>query len=159
MTWSSLPLTGGRVGRWAAKCNKGACLNAAAPGCTPGRATRLPFQQACLPLSIPSPAPPARLPALLALKERLAGEGRGYSSVFMTGSGSTIVCIGSGKFGVSQCCNRVRASTVRGAGVPTPALPQQRPIQHRPCRPSPFAPALQTTCPPFCRSRSTPTCL
>ncbi|KAI7843240.1 hypothetical protein COHA_003074 [Chlorella ohadii] len=36
-----------------------------------------------------------RLPALLALKERLAAEGRGYSSVFMTGSGSTIVCIGS----------------------------------------------------------------
>lgn len=36
-----------------------------------------------------------RLPALLELKQRLQSEGPGYSSVFMTGSGSTIVCIGS----------------------------------------------------------------
>ena len=54
--------------------------------------------------SCPPPAPlppsaPHRLPALLALKQRLAAEGRGYSSVFMTGSGSTIVCIGSGEGG------------------------------------------------------------
>lgn len=36
-----------------------------------------------------------RLPALLELKRRLQAEGGGYSSAFMTGSGSTIVCVGS----------------------------------------------------------------
>ncbi|PSC74871.1 4-diphosphocytidyl-2-C-methyl-D-erythritol kinase [Micractinium conductrix] len=36
-----------------------------------------------------------RLPALLALKQRLQAEGPGFSSVFMTGSGSTIVCVGA----------------------------------------------------------------
>lgn len=36
-----------------------------------------------------------RLPALLELKQRLQAEGSGFSSVFMTGSGSTIVCMGS----------------------------------------------------------------
>ena len=37
-----------------------------------------------------------RLPALLELKRRLQAEGGGHSSAFMTGSGSTIVCVGSG---------------------------------------------------------------
>ncbi|KAL4434604.1 hypothetical protein ABPG77_002727 [Micractinium sp. CCAP 211/92] len=36
-----------------------------------------------------------RLPALGELKQRLQAEGSGFSSVFMTGSGSTIVCMGS----------------------------------------------------------------
>ncbi|KAL4856745.1 Isocitrate lyase [Chlorella vulgaris] len=36
-----------------------------------------------------------RLPELLQLKQQLQAEGSCYSSVFMTGSGSTIVCVGS----------------------------------------------------------------
>ena len=36
------------------------------------------------------------LPELLALKERLRTEsGTGFTSVFMTGSGSTLVCMGA----------------------------------------------------------------
>ena len=79
------------------------CLRArlrAAAGCPPrsmrGSRARLLLAAA---RSCPHPPPPVRcrrLPALLALKQRLAEAGEGYSSVFMTGSGSTIVCMGSG---------------------------------------------------------------
>lgn len=47
-------------------------------------------------LDLPSISFCLRLPALAELKARLQVEGPGYSSVFMTGSGSTIVCVGSG---------------------------------------------------------------
>ena len=56
-----------------------------------------------LPSSSPR-RPCCRLPALLALKQRLQGaEGPGFDSVFMTGSGSTIVCVGSGAHFYAVC--------------------------------------------------------
>lgn len=57
MTWSSLHLTGGWVGRWAAKCNKGACFEFS---CTwmharPCHMALLWLPPASLPLSLPFP--------------------------------------------------------------------------------------------------------
>lgn len=49
-----------------------------------------------------------RLPELLQLKQQLQAEGSCYSSVFMTGSGSTIVCVGSG----GACLHRADGSRV-----------------------------------------------